>query len=109
MASNVGIPHFSYPFRFKADGHAAVNEQDTEEDIIDCTIALLKCPLGFRDELPDFGVRDNLFTEGDLDLNEIRIALEMWEERAIYTVLEDKVTLDNLVRLLKVQVEARNA
>lgn len=108
--ADVNTPHFAYPFRFSGvDGHAVVNEQDSESDVIDCTIAILKCPLGFRDELPDFGVRETLFTEGDLDLEEIRMALEMWEERAIFIVLEDKVTLDHLVRLLKVQVEARNA
>lgn len=102
-----GVPHFDYPFRFNADGHAAANEQDSEDDILACAIAILKTPLGFRDDLPDFGIAETLFTEGPIDVEEIRAALEMWEERAIFTVMEDPVTLDNLVRLIKVQMEAR--
>lgn len=104
-----GIPHMDYPFRFGSDGHVVPVEQDSEDDILACAIAIMKCPLGFRDELPDFGVREQLFSEGPIDTEEIRVALEVWEERAIPIVTEDEETLYNLVRLIKIQMESARA
>lgn len=48
------FPHFDLPFRW-VNGHLAVVEQDTVDDITNQVAAVVRCPLGFRDEFPDFG------------------------------------------------------
>jgi phage baseplate assembly protein W len=60
-ASGVAVPHFSLPFQIVA-GAAAVNEQDSFDEIRDCAEAIARCPHGFRIEAPDFGVPDQAFT-----------------------------------------------
>lgn len=54
------IPHFDLPFRLVA-GHAAVNDQDTIEDVTTCVEAVVRTRQGTRAEVPDFGVTDLTF------------------------------------------------
>jgi phage baseplate assembly protein W len=100
--------HFDYPFSFDVNGHVRVVDQDSEDDIMNCVIAIVKTPLGFRLEAPDFGINEVVFQEGDIDIEDIRAALDLWEERGIYTVLDNPVLLDELARTVQIQVEVRN-
>jgi hypothetical protein len=84
------LPHFSYPFRFGGPA-AAVSEQDSLEEIADCCAAILLCPLGYRDELPEFGLPPQTFATAP-DLDEIRGALDTWEPRAASLLAEDPLT-----------------
>lgn len=99
-------PHFSYPFRFGsgADKHALVNEQGTDEDIIDCVIAICKTPTGFRLDLPDFGVPELLFDEMPLRIDDVETALEKWEERASYRVTTEPHFRERLSAILSIYV-----
>jgi phage baseplate assembly protein W len=98
------IPHFSLPFRFGGPA-AAVAEQDSLEEIADCCAAVLRCPLGFRVELPEFGLPDQTFLNQP-QRREIREALATWEPRAA-TLLTDKPSADQLAALLELAVWVR--
>jgi len=95
------VPHFSYPFRFGPQ--AAVSEQDSLDEIADCVLVTVLCPLGFRVELPEFGLEDMTFSMPSPDLEELRSQVEFWEPRA--TAVFD-TQLDSLDALLA-HVEAR--
>lgn len=98
------IPHFDYPFRI-ARGSAVTVEQDTIEEIVNCVLAIMKTPRGFRIELPEFGVREQTFTENGPSRNEIQRAIEVWEDRARTTI--DSGTLDQLAYTVSIQVQER--
>jgi hypothetical protein len=66
--------HFAYPFRWDTTGHAAVNEQDSQEDVVDCVICTILTPRGWRADSPHFGISDPTFgapVEVDLLMGEI--------------------------------------
>lgn len=77
----VQVPHLSYPFRFGANGHANVLEQDFLDEVANCCTVVLKCPVGFRIELPEFGAVDQTFTTRP-DVDALVGALQQWEPRA---------------------------
>lgn len=75
-------PHFRFPFTWGKDGHAQCVEQDTSEDVYQCVEALIRTPRGFRLELPDYGISDPTFSEGEPDTSDIQSAIEIYEPRA---------------------------
>lgn len=77
----VQVPHIQYPFRFGANGHANVLEQDFVDEVANCCQVVIKCPVGFRIELPEFGAVDQAFTTA-MDADPIVAALQRWEPRA---------------------------
>lgn len=101
------VPHFSLPFRF-AGGNAAETEQDSLDEIADCCYAILVCPVGFRVELPAFGITDPAFTLPGPDVDEIRLALETWEPRAVAVLEEHPDAIDELVARVQVSVQVRS-
>lgn len=100
------VPHFQIPFKFTfgADGflHAAVNEQDSIEDVTACVEAIVRTPLGFREELPDFGIRDQTFTQGMINSEDIIVAITQWEPRAEILIEEDDSMLDKFIAIARV-------
>jgi phage baseplate assembly protein W len=103
----VEVPHLSLPFRFEPDAlgvlHAAVNEQDSPEDVADCVQAILMCPLGFRLELPDFGLRDQTFNTPGADIDEIQTAISLYEPRADVLIEEDPSQLIDMIDNINVK------
>jgi len=77
----VDVAHFSLPFRW-ATPHAAVSEQDTQQEIAECCETIIRYPLGYRPELPDFGCAEVVFGMEPLDVAGIQQALDQWEPRA---------------------------
>lgn len=100
------VPHFALPFRF-ANPQAAVNEQDSLDEIADCVYAILVCPAGFRVELPTFGLVDPTFSSPGPDLDEIRETIETWEERAGLLLDSEIDALDELIARVHVDVQVR--
>jgi hypothetical protein len=98
------VPHFSLPFRFTPQ--AAVSEQDSIDEVADCCLAVLVCPLGFRVELPIFGIPDPTFSSPTVDIDELRDAVDRWEPRAS-TLLERRAGLDELVANVEAYVQVR--
>jgi phage baseplate assembly protein W len=101
------IPHFALPFRF-ATPQAAVSEQDSLDEIADCVFAVLACPVGFRVELPPFGLPDQTFSMPGPDLVDVRAAIETWEPRAAALLDERQDALDELVAHVEVLVQVRS-
>jgi hypothetical protein len=97
------IPHFAIPFRF-AGGAAVVTEQDTTDEILGCELAILLCPVGFRVELPEFGIADPTFSQGIPDVDAIAAALIAWEPRSQDTVAGQLDALDELISHVMVRV-----
>lgn len=75
-------PHFAFPFRFSSFGEVVVVEQDTDDELVACCAAIISYPLGFRPELPDFGVAQGDFVQDGPDLDEMRSAIRAYEPRA---------------------------
>jgi len=101
------VPHFALPFRF-ANPQAAVNEQDSLDEIADAVLAILICPEGFRVELPSFGLPDPTFAMPGPDLDDIREVIETWEPRAAVVLDEYPDLLDVLVSHVEVDVNVRS-
>jgi len=100
------VPHFSLPFRF-ATPQAAVNEQDSLEEIADCCFAILVCPVGFRIDEPTFGLPDPTFSMPAPSLNDIRDVIETWEERAGTVLDQHPDVLDALIARVEIDVQVR--
>ena len=100
------VPHFTVPFKFEfgPDGflHAAVNEQDSIEDITACVEAIVRTPIGFRQELPEFGIRDQTFTQGMINSDDVVVSLGQWEPRAEILIEEDASMLDQFIAIARI-------
>jgi phage baseplate assembly protein W len=102
------VPHFSLPFRF-ATPYVAVSEQDSIDEIADCVLAILSYPLGYRVELPSFGLPDPTFSSPVVDIDEIRTVVERWEERASAQLTQQHDAVDELITrvLMTLQVQTQ--
>lgn len=99
------VPHFAYPFRFDAAG-AVTTEQDSGDEIMDCARVVLLCPLGYRAELPDFGIPDQTF-RNEPDVQAIESALAEWEPRAIAHVTANRDATDEFVSNVTARLSPR--
>lgn len=77
-------PHWSVPFRLGGlNGAAFVNEQDSDEDITDCMKVIISYPIGFREDLPNFGIPDLLFRQANISVaSHLWSSIIRWEPRA---------------------------
>lgn len=100
------LPHFALPFRFGLP-HVAVTEQDSIDEIGDCVLAVLSCPLGYRVELPDFGVADPTFSTPSVDLDSLRESVELWEPRAVVALEQAMDFYDVLITRVQAEVRVR--
>lgn len=101
------IPHIALPFRFIAGGPGGVevNEQDTLDDVYDCVQAIVRCPLGFRPELPGFGTSDQTFSQGDaIDIDMLEQQVSDWEPRADLAVSQAPALWDEMIDIVKLRV-----
>jgi hypothetical protein len=48
-------PHFAFPFTLGPNGKVNVVEQDTPEHVASQANVVVACPLGFREDMPEFG------------------------------------------------------
>lgn len=101
------LPHFALPFRFSRGG-AVVVEQDTTDDVLVCVLSILMCPLGYRAELPEFGIQDFTFTEGLIDTDVIARALAEWEPRADTLMTSSVDPIDELVQYVSIALSTRS-
>lgn len=102
---SVRIPHLSLPFRI-VDGAAAVNEQDSVEEIVDCVEAILRCPQGHRVELPDFGLADQAFAQSGADPQIVEATVNRWEPRTRTIATVNPDALKDAISRVLVQTDA---
>lgn len=96
-------PHFALPFRISGKA-AAVNEQDSLDDIAACVQAVLLTEIGEREDEPDFGIVDRAFSQLPLDPDEVVQAVDEWESRAALLAEEDPDLLDIAVARVRLIV-----
>lgn len=95
------IPQFSLPFRLEGPDFA-VSEQDTLDEITDCVQAIIRYPVGYRIELPEFGTPDQTFHVAGPSTAEIQAALQRWEPRATTLTTAE---LEEALATVRVEVE----
>jgi hypothetical protein len=102
---NVSVPHMAFPFRFDANGHAVVLEQDTEEEVGNCVELILGCEVGSLIDQPDFGITDPTFSVTP-NLQHLEHQITSWEPRATVDLSNN---LDpNDFSIQEVVIEVRN-
>jgi phage baseplate assembly protein W len=98
------VPHFDLPFRFGSDGHAAVVEQDTFEEIRNCVVAIVRTVVGQREEMPEFGVPDLTFELQPLHIEKITEAILRDEPRASVLLEQHPDLIEKTIADISVQV-----
>jgi phage baseplate assembly protein W len=99
-------PHFAFPFTRGVTGKVNVNEQDTIEHVMACEHVIVRCPLGFRDDRPEFGWPFPVFQNAPLDLTALTEALNRFEPRGTATGHEYADEADQATRNITIQVES---
>lgn len=98
------VPKLKVPFEIRGGG-AAVVEQDSVDEIVQCVDYLLQTEPGTRLEVPEFGLPDPTFEEHRLpdQLPElIREAIGRWEPRADLVLDADHI--DDLTEQVRVRI-----
>lgn len=98
------LRHFDLPFRFEG-GQLATVPQDTVEDVQNKVETLIRCPLGFRDELPGFGWPQQTFDPAPLDTTRAQALVDEWVPDARATLSEHGTSLDEAVRFIEVHID----
>lgn len=56
------VPHFAIPLTLGPDGDFLTVDQDSEREVAQCAIAVLRTPLGHRELAPTLGLADTTHT-----------------------------------------------
>lgn len=104
----VGTPHFSFPFRRDVHGRTCVVEQDSDDEVLDCVLVLLSTEEGSRQEVPDYGLPDQTFRQGGVDLALVSNVLQRWEPRAEHVVTREQELID-MVDRVRISVAGRDS
>jgi hypothetical protein len=99
-------PHFDLPFRFTGGtpGGVPVQEQGTFEDVANCVEMIVRTPLGFRDDAPDFGFPELELLEQPILTKDVLELVQAQEPRAAVFISEMPDKLDVLIDRLTVEV-----
>jgi len=95
------IPKLKVPLNFSA-GAAAIVEQDSQDEIAQCVVALLRTEIESRVERMEYGIVDPTFR--GVVREEIREIIAHWEPRAELTI-EGAEDLDELVSRTLLRLE----
>ncbi len=97
------IPHFQYPFAFNARGQSKVVEQDSPGDLEARAANVCVCPIGFREDQPEYGIPELLFGTIPLDISTVQEEVARWANLDV-EVTEHAKALEVATRLLEVGV-----
>lgn len=104
--ATVRVPHFTHPFRMRNTASskeaAAVAEQDSIEEIMTCVESVLRYPIGYRNEKPEFGIDDQTFKQVPIDESFIEKTINRWEPRADLIITEAPDEFDQLVDRIRI-------
>jgi phage baseplate assembly protein W len=104
MPDLVSTPHFAFPFVRGPGGRVNVVEQDTDEHVMACENVIVRCPVGFRDERPEFGIPWPDFKNAPLDVGGIEEALQRFEPRSRATAADYADVIDAATQTVRVEV-----
>jgi phage baseplate assembly protein W len=99
-------PHFAFPFQRGPNGKVNVVEQDSPEHVMSCENVIVRCPVGFRDDRPEFGIPWPQFRNAPLDLGALEAALQRFEPRSRATGHEWADVASAAIRNIEIDVEA---
>lgn len=94
-------PKLQVPFEIEGSS-AAVIEQDSDDEVVQCVIAVLRTRMGTRPDDGEMGIPDFAFGQDGADLDAIRSVLVRHEPRA-NTVADQ--TLEDLIATVSLEVE----
>lgn len=101
-------PQIAFPLRLNATGtDAVVNEQDSDDDVMDCVEVLVSTERGERVDLPDYGIDDPTFTQGEANTDDIISAIGEHEPRADID-FEHEDDADDLIDRIRLRVKGRS-
>jgi len=112
VAEVTDIPHFDLPFRmaYQHGVPSAVEvDQDTNDDVFNCVVAIVRTHVGFRPEVPDFGLSDLVFVVQPLDTDSLQADITIQEPRASVLIKEMPTYMDELEAHLVIQASKREA
>jgi hypothetical protein len=97
-------PHFGFPFQRRADGKVVVTvEQDSLGHVDACAQVVIRCWIGFRDDLPDFGWPFPVFKNAPLDTKPVADALVKWgHPLGSPSVTEYADVIDSAIRFMDI-------
>ncbi len=96
--ADIITPKLKVPFCISGSA-AEVVEQDELDELAQCVEAIVRCPLGYREDEPEFGMDDQAFLENGIDSEELRSVIERWEPRADLLVESELQDLMNTVTI----------
>lgn len=99
----VVTPHFAFPFE-RVNGKAMTVEQDTVEHVMSCENVIVRCPVGFRVERPEFGIPWPEYRQ-DVQPGEIEAAMRRFEPRSNLRASEIRSLLDASQSEITIEVE----
>jgi phage baseplate assembly protein W len=101
------VPKISFPFRMVSSGKNAVYvEQDSDEEVMDCVEVLLRTEVGSREEIPEFGLPDQAFRLGGVDIQVVLASVNRWEPRARRSgISADQI--EELVQTSRIEITQR--
>lgn len=96
-------PHLRVPFNFGPNGQPPlVDEQQSDAEIQGCVENLLRYTIGFREDLPQFGIPDNTFKQAPINMGPIVDAILKYEPRAAALVAGDHSQLESMIENVRV-------
>lgn len=96
------VPRFDLPF--KLGKSAAVVEQDSIDDVVNCVVAILVTHFAWRDEAPAFGTVDLAMRKMPIGADDIISLVGAQEPRAILLIEEHRDAVDSLVARINIGV-----
>lgn len=103
--SSVDTPHFNIPFKLGPSG-ADVVEQDSIEDIRNSVLMIVATPLGWRDEVPTFGIEDLTLLKQPIGAEELGAVIQAQEPRASVLASEKPDLYDEMIDLVNIGVSS---
>ena len=100
---DIDVPHFDLPFRLSKSGANTV-EQDTISDVANCVVAIVSTHIGWRDEIPTFGVPDYALQLQPIGAGDINNIVSEQEPRAILIVNERFDQVDPFIDRINIGV-----
>lgn len=104
-ATRPALPHFDLPFRF-VGGSAAVVEQDSIDDVINCVEAAVRTQRGERKEIPTFGVYEMTFQDQPVDTRSFSAQIVEHEPRATLLFEQNPHEFDAIVADVRMTVSS---
>lgn len=100
------VPHITYPFHWGPHGNAAVVEQDTLDEIINCVEVVVRTDIGALPDLPAMGITDPTFKR-ITNMNQLSREINEWEPRAAIQLTTHIDDVDQLVEVVQLEISTR--